>query len=97
MVCPAMVRTSELWYEEAVPTTRFPENAKLIGVPEMVAAAPPGVSTVPAIETADGFEIVNSWPAAITVRKEAMGSKGAALGSEASLGLTVGSTFPNAL
>ena len=80
-----------------MPTTKLPEGAKLTGVPAIVASAPPGVRTVPAIETADGFEIVNSWPAAITVGKAATGSAVEALGSEASSGFAVGSSLPNAL
>lgn len=47
--------------------TRFPPEARLTGVPAMVASAPPGVSTVPAIETEEGSEIVKVFPATITI------------------------------
>ena len=80
-----------------MPTTKLLEGAKLTGVPAMVASAPPGVRTVPAIETAEGSEIVNSWPAAVTVGKEATGSAIESLGSEAPSGFAVGSSFPKAL
>lgn len=40
--------------------TELLEGTKLTGVPEMVASAPPGIRTVPAVETVDGSEIVNS-------------------------------------
>ena len=53
-----MVTIAELGWGGPVPITRLPEGAKLTGVPEMVASAPPGVRTVPAIETAEGSEIV---------------------------------------
>ena len=52
---------------------------------------------MPAIETADGFKILASWPATVTVGKEDTGSEFEFLRSEAASGLAVGSTCPNTL
>ena len=54
-----MVKIVELGWGGPVPITKLPEGAKLTGVPATVASAPPGVRTVPAIETAAGSEIVS--------------------------------------
>ena len=97
MVCPAIVKTVELGREGPVPTTKLPEGAKLTGVSAMVASGPPGVRTMPAIETADGSEIVNNWPATVTVGNSGAGSAFEAWVSQAPFGFAVGSNFPSAL
>ena len=78
------------WY------VQLPEGAKLTGVPAIVTSAPPGVRTMPATETADGFEIVKSWPATVTIGRERMGFVVETLESEASSGFAVKSTLPSA-
>lgn len=79
-----------------MPTTKWPEDAKLTGVPATVASSPSDVRTVPAIDTADGSEIVNTWPATVTVGREATGSATEIPGSDVSSDLAVGSTFRKA-
>ena len=79
-----------------MPTTKRPEDAKLTGVPATVASSPPGVRTVPAIDTADGSEIVNTWPATVTVGREATGSATEISGSDAPSDLAIGSAFRKA-
>ena len=48
---------------------------------------------MPAIDTADGSEIVNSWPASVNVGKEATGSATEVSGLDVPSDLAVGSTF----
>ena len=65
-VLPAIVKTERPVEEPRLPTTKLPDGPKLTGVPSMLTPAPPGVITAPIIETADGSEMVNVWPAAVT-------------------------------
>ena len=76
---------------------RLGDEVSSLAFQKMMASAPPGVRTVPSIETADGFKILISWPATVTIGKEDTGSAFEFLRSEATSSLAVGSTCPNTL
>ena len=77
--------------------TRLLENAKLTNVLEIIISAPLEVRIVPAIKTADGFKILISWSATITIGKKNTGSAFEFLRSEIVSGLVIRSTYLNAL
>ena len=64
---PAMVRTEGLpGWGAMLPMTKLPDGPNVTGVPPTFTPWPPGVRTVPAIGTADGFETVRTWLATVT-------------------------------